>query len=252
MVSNTFNGVTFTFRRVGPTGTSLRTDRYSSGLTTAGWTAKLVSDGITFSPDHIGNTVGVSTAPGTQIELTISNLSVGAHTLLTWHNTWQSAPTYSFCPLNIYLNGTQIITNMPVSNRVTNNADAAYSHVEFVAVSNQNTVILYEGSTNALGSFKFTVTDAQGASLTNTVGLRLITATAPPAQPPVLGIRKQSGALMLELTGESGRSLIIESKTNLTASWSTWTNVTGSGAMQLLPLNALTNQSSRYFRAFAQ
>lgn len=153
VVSNTFNGVTFTFRRVGPTGTGLKSDRYAAGLTTPGWTAKLVSDGITLLPDHIGNTVGVSTAPGTQIELTISNLSVGPHTLLTWHNTWQSAPTYSFCPLNIYLNGTQIITNMPVSNRVTNNADAAYSYVEFIAVGNQNTIILYEGSTN------FTVTD---------------------------------------------------------------------------------------------
>ena len=107
-------------------------------------------------------------------------------------------------------------------------------------------------STNALGSFKFTVTDAQGASMTNTVGLRLITAAAPPAQPPVIGIRNQSGALMLELTGENGRSLTVQSKTNLTASWLDWTNVTGSGAMLLLPLNTLTNQSARYFRAFAQ
>jgi hypothetical protein len=107
-------------------------------------------------------------------------------------------------------------------------------------------------STNALGNFKFTVTDAQGASMTNTVGLRLITAAAPPAQPPVLGIRNQSGALMLELTGENGRSLTVQSKTNLTASWLDWTNVTGSGAMLLLPLNTLTNQSARYFRAFAQ
>ena len=154
VISSTFNGVTFTFRRVGSTGTSLRTDRYSAGLTTAGWTAKLVNDGITFSPDHIGNTVGVSTNPGTQIELTISNLSVGPHTLLTWHNTWQSAPTYSFCPLNIYVDGLQVLTNLPVSNRVTNNADAAYSYVNLVALTtNQNIVVLYEGSTN------FTVTD---------------------------------------------------------------------------------------------
>ncbi len=154
VTSNTINGVSFTFRRVGPTGTSLKSDRYPAGLTTAGWSAKFVSDGITLSPDHIANTVGVSTAPGTQIELTISNLSVGPHTLLTWHNTWQNPASYTFCPLNVYVDGVQVITNLPVSNRVTNNADAAYSYVNFVVLSpDQNIVIRYEGSTN------FTVTD---------------------------------------------------------------------------------------------
>jgi hypothetical protein len=154
VISDTFNGVSFTFRRVGSTGTSLKSDRYPAGLTTAGWSAKLVSDGITLNPDHIANTVGVSTAPGTQIELTISNLSVGPHTLLTWHNTWQNPASFTFCPLNVYVDGIQVITNLPVSNRVTNNADAAYSYVNFTVLSpDQNVVIRYEGSTN------FTVTD---------------------------------------------------------------------------------------------
>jgi hypothetical protein len=48
-------------------------------------------------------------------------------------------------------------------------------------------------STNALGSFRFAVVDAQGYNMTNTVNLRLIAAAAP-AQPPVLGIRNQNGA----------------------------------------------------------
>ena len=149
VLSNTFSGVTFIFRRLGPAGTSLRTDRYAAGLPTA----KLANDGITFQPDHWANTVGVSTAPPTQIGLTISNLTAGPHTLLTWHNTWQNPTNFTFCPLNLYLNGTQIITNMPVSNRVTNNADATYSYVRFDSDGSNNTVILYEGSTN------FTVTD---------------------------------------------------------------------------------------------
>jgi hypothetical protein len=68
----------------------------------------------------------------------------------------------------------------------------------------------------------------------------------------VLGIRSQSGALLLELTGESGRSLTVQSKTNLSGTWLDWTNVTGTAGLQLLPLNGLTNQSPRYFRAFAQ
>ena len=106
-------------------------------------------------------------------------------------------------------------------------------------------------TTNALGSFIFSVTDAQGYNMTNTVGLRLIAANAL-ALPPVLGIRNQSGALFIELTGESGRNLTVETKTDLLGAWASWTNVNGNGAMQLLPLDSLTNQSPRYFRAFAQ
>ena len=106
-------------------------------------------------------------------------------------------------------------------------------------------------TTNALGRFNFSVVDAQGYNMTNSVGLRIVAAAAP-AQPPILGIRNQSGMLQIELTGESGRSLTVQSKTNLLGVWLDWTNVTGSGALQLLPLNSLTNQSPRYFRAFAQ
>ncbi len=153
MISNTFSGITFTFRRVGPTGTGLRPDRYAAGLTTAGWSAKLVSDGIQVEPPHITNIVGVSTAPGARIELTIGNLTAGPHTLLAWHNTWQNPSPYTFSPINVYLNGNQIITNLPVSNRVTNNANAAYSYVKFLSDGLTDTVITYEASTN------FTVTD---------------------------------------------------------------------------------------------
>jgi hypothetical protein len=153
VISNTFNGVTFTFRRVGPIGTALRPDRYPAGLTTVGWNAKLVSDGIQVEPPHITNVVGSGQSPA-RIELTISNLSAGPHTLLTWHNTWQNPSPYTFSPLNIYLNGTQIITNLPVSNRVTNNADAAYSYISFLSDGVNNTVIAYEASTD------FNVTDA--------------------------------------------------------------------------------------------
>jgi hypothetical protein len=106
-------------------------------------------------------------------------------------------------------------------------------------------------STNALGSFELQVVDAQGYHMTRTVNLRIIAPTAP-ASPPVLGIRNQTGVLMIELTGESGRSLTVQTTTNVNHTWLDWTNVTGSGALQLLPLHSLTNQTPRYFRAFTQ
>ncbi|HMP83879.1 MAG TPA: T9SS C-terminal target domain-containing protein [Verrucomicrobiota bacterium] len=153
-ITNTFNDVTFVFRHGGSVGTGLTTDRYPAGLTTAGWNAKLVNDGITVAPLHIANTAG-SGGPGARIELTISGLTAGQHTLLTWHNTWQNPANWSFSPIHVHVNGVQVITNLPVSNRVTNNADASYSFVQFESDGIADTVITYEASTD------FTATDAQ-------------------------------------------------------------------------------------------
>ena len=140
-ITNTFNGVTFTFRRVGPEGTGLTTDRYAAGLTTVGWNAKMASDGITVTPLHTGGNGG-------RIEVTVSGLSSGPHTLLTYHNTWQNPANWSFSPISIYLNGVPVITNMPVSNRVTNNADASFAYLEFTAIAGQDVVVLFAADTN--------------------------------------------------------------------------------------------------------
>jgi hypothetical protein len=147
VISNTFSGVTFTFARVGPIGTGFRAERYAAGLTTPGWNAKLVSDGIQVDPASITNIVGSGQSPA-RIELTINNLTPGSHTLLTWHNSWHNPTNKVFSPLNIYVNGTKVITNLPMTCRVTNNADAAYSYVSFVADGSSNVVIAYEASTD--------------------------------------------------------------------------------------------------------
>jgi 2-methylcitrate dehydratase PrpD len=86
--------------------------------------------------------------------------------------------------------------------------------------------------------------------MTNTVALRIISVAA--AASPILGIRLQNGLPALELTGESGRSLAVQRKADLTGTWLDWTNLTGSGSIQLIPLNDTTNSSAQYFRAYAQ
>src|ERR1041385_5736916 len=75
-ITNTFDGVTYSFTRVGTEGTGLTTDRYAAGLTTAGFNAKLVNDGITVAPQ------GTMGGNGGQIEMRISGLPAGPHTLL--------------------------------------------------------------------------------------------------------------------------------------------------------------------------
>jgi hypothetical protein len=136
-ISNTFDSVTFTFTRVGPEGSALTTDWYQAGIPTA----KMADDGITVSPLHTGGNGG-------QIQLTISGLAAGPHTLLTYHNTWQNPSTYSFSPINVSLNGVMVVTNLPVSNRVTNNADASFSYLQFDAVAGQDVVVLFAADTN--------------------------------------------------------------------------------------------------------
>src|SRR5262249_36229806 len=101
-------------------------------------------------------------------------------------------------------------------------------------------------TTNGLGSFKFKVTDNTGFSYTNQANVRVVPA------PPLLGIRKESGEVLLELTDALGRAVTVQSKTNLNGTWDDWTNFTANGPLQLLPLNGLTNQSQRFFRAFSQ
>lgn len=136
-ISRTFDGITFTFTRVGPEGTGLRTDWYAGGIASA----RMANDGITVEPLH-------TQGQGGRIQLTLRGLSPGAHTLLTYHNTWQNPSTYSFSPLNVFLNGVQVLTNLPVSNRVTNNAEAAYSYLRFEAMHGQDTIVLFAADTN--------------------------------------------------------------------------------------------------------
>jgi hypothetical protein len=173
------------------------------------------------------------------------------YTNLEDYLNWLAAPHFD-CT-----NGTPLDVDLTQFTRGFTNNSPVYSvsattHGSVALVGNGRIArFISSTTTNALGGFVFSVTDAQGYNLTNAVGVRLISAAAP-AQPPVLGLRLQSGALFLELTGESGRNLTVQTKTNLSIGWLDWTNLSGTGALQLLPLDSLTNQSPRYFRAFAQ
>jgi hypothetical protein len=141
VVSNTFSGVTVIFTRVGPEGTSLMADWYKAGIQDTLHNSKLVNDGISVSPHNTGGNGG-------QIELRIRGLSAGPHTLLSFHNTWQNPANYTFSPIRVSVDGVLVITNLPVSNRVTNNADATSVYLEFAAVDGQDVVILYQAETN--------------------------------------------------------------------------------------------------------
>ena len=121
-----------------------------------------------------------------------------------------------------------------------------------VSNANNGTVALLVGSKVArftaatnftgIGRFRFNVIDALGATMTNTLGVRVRL----PA-PAALGIRRMGGATSLEFMGETGGAYGIESALTL-PNWTPWTNVIASGALQLLPVDSVV-ETQRFFRA---
>jgi hypothetical protein len=94
-----------------------------------------------------------------------------------------------------------------------------------------------------LGSFRFSVSDAQGGAMSGIIGVRVRAATA-----PVLEMRRVGAAIELEFEGEAGRTYTIQSATQL-PQWSNVMTVQGAGAMQVLTMPAASGEPQRFFRA---
>src|SRR4051812_15973087 len=72
-------------------GTGLLSNWYQAG---AQGSAKLVSDGLTVAPANL--------ATGGEMVMTITGLSAGHHTLLTYHNAWDALAAGSLGPIDIF------------------------------------------------------------------------------------------------------------------------------------------------------
>jgi len=77
------------------------------------------------------------------LELTISGLKEGQHSLLTFHNTFDKIEGKTFEPIKIYINDKLVETVIP-SNRATSTIDAATAYIEFKAQAGKNVVIRFE------------------------------------------------------------------------------------------------------------
>lgn len=127
-----FDGITVTFTRVGSSGTSLRPSYWKAGVVDL--EAKLVGDGIKVDNGDAGPA---------QIEMRISGLSSGLHSLLTYHNDWDNHDPADVAPLNIHVDGIQMVTNLPLTVRVIDSTDAATAYLEVEAVEGQDVVVLF-------------------------------------------------------------------------------------------------------------
>jgi hypothetical protein len=149
--ARTINGVTFTLTMRGSNGTNLGTDWYKSGIQSP-YYARLVSDGVTVK-NGIANL-------GAQIELRISGLSAGNHTLLSYLNNVQSPLAGTFSPIDISVDGNLVINNLIPSNRATITADAQTAYLYITAKANTDVVILYSSENSGSESIKNIVINA--------------------------------------------------------------------------------------------
>src|SRR5262249_14274526 len=133
--------MTATAQAAGGTGITFT---YYSQVTTPGW--QLCSDGVTVAPQDNNQ--------GGQIQMTITGLNPGPHTLLTYHNAGD-APTAlgTLAPINVYLNGSYVTSVAPTIR--TNDLNAPTVYLNFATAStNDVTTVLFAADTNSSATTK--------------------------------------------------------------------------------------------------
>ncbi len=134
-LSKTIEGVSFTFQKAGSVGTALDGDWLKVAVQSPNF-ARLAGDGLTVANGDAGS----------QIQLTLTDLPGGRHSLLAWHNVLGSN---AIGKVDVLVNGTSQVTGLSQSKAVLSNADAPTSYVTFTVESGEDVVILYR-STGAL------------------------------------------------------------------------------------------------------
>ncbi|MCH4551670.1 pectate lyase family protein [Aestuariibaculum lutulentum] len=95
--------------------------------------AQLVSDGL------------ISNEP---VEVVISGLKPGKHSLLTFHNTFDKLENKGISNLKISVNG-QVVETITPSNRAFSKVDAGTAYLKFIAEANKDVVVRFESENNS-------------------------------------------------------------------------------------------------------
>lgn len=141
----TINGVTFTVSKVGSFGSQLGTNWYKAGIDSPNF-ARLVSDGVTVK-DGTAN-------QGGQIELRLSGLETGNHTILAFLNAVDSPAGNTFSPIDVSVNGVLVENNAIPSVRALTPASAKSVYLNFQATTGVDVVILFAAETSGSENIK--------------------------------------------------------------------------------------------------
>lgn len=138
------NGVTYKLTRIGDKGDALGSNWYKTGIQAPSY-ARLVCDGVTVK--------GTTANEGGQIELRISGLTTGTHTLLTFLNVVDSE-TFTYSPIDISVNGNLVLDNVIPSVRALKTADAKSVYLTFQATTGIDVVILFASERSGSETYK--------------------------------------------------------------------------------------------------
>lgn len=154
-INATFGGVTVTFTRVGPNGAALRTGYWKEGVQATAYNVKLTGDGLMVDSGNATSTPPIPSGElGAQIEMRIAGLTPGDHSLLLYLNSWDGTAAVNVAPIDIFVGGTQVVNDLPVSVRVTDNALATTAYFPVTAVAGQDVIVLIKAETSGAHTSK--------------------------------------------------------------------------------------------------
>ncbi|KJD34772.1 pectate lyase [Tamlana nanhaiensis] len=143
--SMTENGVTFTVSKAGASGTELGTNWYKTGIQAPNY-ARLVCDGVTVKNGTANQ--------GGQIELRISGLETGSHTLLAFLNAVDSPDTNTFSPIDISIDNILVENDVVPTVRALSTPEAKSVYLNFEATTGNDVVILFASETSGSENIK--------------------------------------------------------------------------------------------------
>ena len=132
---------------------------------------------------------------GGQIEMRISGLSAGPHTIATYHNSWADPGTHTFSPINISING--VLGYWGIS--LTTATDAVLMIVGEVLFT---TVLAAVVASERLGQLRFV---GLGLGVVGVVVLFLLHAAANTSRPNIA--RRTDVICVIVASVPSGRSI---------------------------------------------
>lgn len=140
---NLSNGVTIKLIRKGPYGDRLSTNWYKT-IVQVPYYAKLVGDGVRVNNGD----------KGAQIEMRISGLPTGNHSILTYHNIVDNKRRDSVPNIDVYVDGVLKVDNQRQSVRDSLLALVSTAYTFADAVAGQDVVMLFVADTTFVGTFK--------------------------------------------------------------------------------------------------
>ena len=139
--SITLSGITFTLIATAPISNATFRTSWSKALVQSPYYARLVNDGVKIDNDILLAHPG----QGAIMEMHISGLSAGTHSIQTYHNVWQDSSTTNFCPINVYLNDSLVYRVVKRSVQSLNSTDATILLTEMeVEQAGQTMVLRFE------------------------------------------------------------------------------------------------------------